>query len=130
MIPTLLVVALGGSLGAVARYVLSAEVQARAGTGFPVGTLVVNLCGAFILGLLLPRLEPAAAVPAMVSVGATPATLFLVTGVLGSFTTFSTFAFEIHALHRGGRPAAAAAYAAVSVLGGVLLVLAGSTLGR
>lgn len=112
-----LLVALGGALGAAARYGVAlwlADVAAR----FPWHTLAVNLVGSFALG-------------ALVALSMRDATRLLVlTGLLGGFTTFSTFSVEVLALFQSGRPVAALAYAGISVLGGVLCSLVGFGLAR
>lgn len=80
-------VALGGALGSVLRYLVSKSVQAKAGIEFPVGTLLVNLVGAFLVGIsfsyVVERLTLSPEVRA-----------FLITGFLGGLTTFSTFSYE------------------------------------
>lgn len=117
----LLSVALGGMLGAFARFRLSAWVQARAGRGFPWGTLAVNVAGSFALGVALPLVGAEAI--------ATPAGAFLTAGVLGAFTTFSTFAAEAAALAKEGRHGRAAGYVAASLGVGLAAVAAGVWVG-
>ena len=96
----LLFVALGGALGAIARYEITARLQQRWGPGFPIGTLVVNVLGCLLVGGVMawianrPQLEP------RVRLG-------VVVGLLGSLTTFSTFGFETIELARDGRLGAA-----------------------
>lgn len=125
----LILVALGGSMGAVARYLVAGAVQARVPGGYPLGTLSVNLSGALLLGILLPGLGAAGPMEVGGAGGlASLLPIFLLTGLLGSFTTFSAFAFEVRALHRAGRPRAAAGYATLSVVGGVALVFLGAAL--
>jgi len=81
----LLAVAAGGALGAVGRYVVISAAGARLGTDFPYGTLIVNVVGSGLMGVLL---AVAAGAP-------TDATLaFAGAGVLGGFTTFSTFVLD------------------------------------
>lgn len=115
-------VAAGGALGSLARYGLSLALPAR--DGWPVGTMVENLLGAFLLGLLLQLLLRAG--------HETPRRrwlrLTLGTGVLGGFTTYSALALELHGLLADGRPWLALGYAAVTVLGGALACLAGIAL--
>lgn len=99
-----LVVGAGGFVGSVLRYLLSLVPISRGGA-FPVNTLVINVLGAFVIGLVaaaVARLDPRAA-------------LFLRVGICGGFTTFSTFALETTTLMQNGRIAAAAAYVALSV---------------
>jgi CrcB protein len=96
----LLLISLGGMLGANVRYVLSNWAAARYGTGFPYGTLLVNAGGSFLIGLVLGLLTA--------SQRDNPdARLFIVTGFLGAETTFSTFAYETVALLRFGNRQAA-----------------------
>jgi CrcB protein len=117
-----LLVAAGGAAGTLARHGLSASVPAR--EGWPVATLLENLAGAFLLGLLLEALVRAGdETPALRRVR-----LGLGTGFLGGFTTFSAFALEVGRLLTSGSPVQAAGYFAVSVLGGLLACLAGVAL--
>jgi len=91
----ILVVFIGGGLGAVARYLLQGFVYRFAGTEFPYGTIVVNILGCFTIGLLMSSMEERFL--------ATPALrLFLTIGILGGFTTFSSFSYETMALLREG----------------------------
>ena len=83
----LAIVFLGAGLGGTMRYLLQGWVQGVAGTAFPLGTLVVNVLGCFVLGLLLPLLIGPAALDDRYRLG-------LVVGVLGGFTTFSAFGVE------------------------------------
>jgi len=84
---TWLAVALGGALGALARYGLSGWMHAATGWLFPIGTLTVNLAGSFLLGLLLQATtERYLMAPEL--------RLALTTGLCGSLTTFSTFSYE------------------------------------
>lgn len=101
-------VAAGSALGGVGRYLVSGAVQRLAGTAFPLGTLLVNLSGSFLLGLLLRH--------AVESPGLTPEMrAFLAVGFCGGYTTFSTFSYETLALLRQGEWSRAGLYAALSV---------------
>jgi CrcB protein len=83
-------VAVVGGAGAVARFALDSAVSQRTGSGFPWGTLAVNLSGAFVLGVLA-------------GAGVTGDALLLAgTGALGSYTTFSTWMLESHRLGEDG----------------------------
>lgn len=119
---TALAVALGGALGALARWGASSWIQLRTGLQFPWGTLAVNLSGAFLLGLLYGALEHATLSDA--------SRAFVGLGFLGAFTTFSTFSYEAVLLMQGGQAARALAYVAGSVVAGVVLVIAGLAAGR
>ncbi len=116
----LLAVLVGGALGAPARYALSLALPTTSGQ-WPWATLLANLLGAVLLGALLEGLArsgPDRGTRRLVRMA-------LGTGVLGAFTTYSTLAVEVDLLVHAHRPALAGLYAAVSVLGGVLLSAAG-----
>ena len=118
----LLLVAVGGALGSVLRWSATA-VLARLSrdAAFPWGTLAVNVVGSCAIGFVLTLAFERSSVP--------PATrLFLVTGVLGGFTTFSAFSWETLVLLRDGHALAAAGYAGGSVLGGLAAAALGMAL--
>lgn len=115
MTPHLLVF-LGGGLGAVARYVLSGFVGRMAGDGFPWGTLCVNILGAALIGVLVELL-------ALKFEASQHLRLFLVTGILGGFTTFSAFSLEAALMMQKGAWAMLATYIGASVLGTIAAVL-------
>lgn len=106
-----------GGLGALARFALDAAVSARAGGGFPWGTLAVNVTGAFLLGTLA-GLHPGR-----------EAELLAGAGLLGSYTTFSTWMFETHRLAEDGRSALGALDVAASLAAGLAAVALGRLLG-
>lgn len=112
---------LGGGLGSLGRWALTFVPWKTVGeAGFPLATLVTNVAGAFLIGVVV-----AAAVPA----GLSPrATLLLKTGVCGGFTTFSTFALETGDLIERGAYGAAAAYLVLSFVLGVAACLAAQAL--
>jgi CrcB protein len=100
-----LLVALGGAIGSVARWASVFLVGQYVGIAFPWGTLSVNVAGSFLIGLI-------GALARTASLGVTPdVRLFLVTGVLGGFTTFSSFSFELLGLLQRGAIGPALAYA-------------------
>jgi CrcB protein len=108
----LLVIGLGGFVGAIARYGLTGVVHRLSNGSFPLGTLVVNVLGCLVIGALMAVVEHRQAL--------SPNTrLFVMVGLLGSFTTFSTFGYETHALLRSGE----AAGALLNLLGNVILGL-------
>lgn len=117
---TLAFVALGGALGALARYGLSGWVYDRMGAGFPWGTLVVNVAGCLALGLVIRWLQVAAVAP--------ESRPFLTIGLLGAFTTFSTFSYETVALLQEGQWVRAGLYLGGSVALGIVAMVAGMAL--
>lgn len=111
-------VALGGALGAVARYGVSLALQrTNSSATFPLATLAVNVVGCLAAGAALAYFErhPVAA----------NARLFVLTGVLGGFTTFSAFGVETLALHREGRPTLAALNVGLNLALGLAAALVG-----
>jgi len=112
-----LMIALGGALGAVARYGLSGWVQAAMGTTFPMGTLVVNVLGSFLLGLSLPLFESLA--------WSAETRTMLTMGFLGAFTTYSTFSYEAVVLFEGGEWTRGGLYMGGSLLLGLAGIVSG-----
>jgi CrcB protein len=110
-------IALGGALGAPARYGVAQLVHASPHT-FPWATFWTNISGSFALGLilalLLERFPPSRFVRP-----------FVATGFLGAYTTYSTFAVESVLLAKDGRAGLALAYAAASLMGGFLMAWVG-----
>lgn len=95
MLKTLLLIAAGGAIGAVMRFLTQATVYEIAGRGFPYGTLTVNVLGSFLMGLLSIFLVEKFNLSAEWH-------LAILVGVLGSFTTFSTFSIETLVLFEQG----------------------------
>jgi CrcB protein len=118
-----LLVALGGALGSVVRYGVNFAAARAFGLGFPWGTLTVNVAGGLAMGLL-------AALFALRAEASPEAKLFLMTGVLGGFTTFSAFSLDAVALWERGEAGLAAAYVAASVGLSIAALVAGLALGR
>lgn len=119
---TLITVALGGALGAMLRY-LSVHAALRLfGPGFPWGTLIVNVAGSLIMGV--------AAALILEKTGAGRIYLFLMTGVLGGFTTFSAFSLDALYLIERGKLAASVAYIGGSVALSILALILGLWAGR
>lgn len=116
-------IAIGGALGAVARYWLSTGVYALWGREFPWGTLAVNVVGSALMGLVLAYLLSRSAHGSFIY-------SLVIVGFLGAFTTFSTFSLETLSLLEGGHVVRALS----NVLGSVVLCLlacwAGITVGR
>lgn len=117
-------VGVGGFAGANARYLLSRWIGVLVDTRFPLGTFVVNVSGAFALGIIgtitLERLLP----------NSDEWRLAAGVGFLGAFTTFSTLGWETHALFEDGSWLTALANIALSVVVGLLAVRAGIVLAR
>ncbi len=114
----LLAVALGGAVGAVARWSSVGLITRWLGTGFPYGILMVNVTGSFLMGVVVESLLARAG-------ASTELRGFLVVGVLGAFTTFSSFAFDVRALLERDEIVLAMLYVAASVLVSVLALFAG-----
>jgi CrcB protein len=119
----LAVVAVGGAIGAEGRYALGVLWPAAA-PSFPWTTLLVNVAGCLGLGVLMVVLFEFLDTPHRLL------RPLLGTGVLGGFTTFSTFSLDVEHLVRSGRPAAAAAYLAVSVLACLVAVAVATAVTR
>ena len=116
-----LAVGAGGALGAMARFGVSLWAVEHLRTGFPWGTLLVNLTGAVLIGLL-HRILPTDISPLIRP--------FLIAGVLGGYTTFSAFGLETVTLLETGHAARAALYVTASVVLAVLGVMGGAALGE
>jgi CrcB protein len=124
MVTSLLVVGgigLAGACGAVARYLLGRFVAQRLLSPFPLGTLLINVLGAFFIGIVFVL-----ATRHLVSSGAQAV---LATGFLGGFTTFSTMQWEAVQLLRGGNMRQSALYLGATVVIGFGAVFLGMALG-
>ena len=121
MFVTLLQVALGGALGASARYLTGVAAMRLIGPGFPWATLVVNIFGSFLMGVLIVVLAHK---------GETRLAPFLMIGVLGGFTTFSAFSLDALTLFERGQVWVAAAYVIVSVVFSLGAIVAGLVAAR
>ncbi len=120
---TLLLVGAGGFFGAIARYVVDGWVATSTGGGFPWGTLVVNISGSFVLGLLFAAsverglVSPAIRAPVLI-------------GFIGAYTTFSTLTLETWRLIEDGSYIAAIGNIGGSMVLGLAAVVAGLMIGR
>jgi fluoride exporter len=121
--PVVVGVALGGALGASARYLLDRVIEHRTFSVFPWATFAINLSGCFLIGLIGQALVDRHHLPAWLRVG-------LVLGVIGGYTTFSTFAQESLTLVESRDIAVALAYATGSVVVGIVFVYLGGLAGR
>ena len=114
----LLIIALGGALGAVSRFLLGNGLSRALGSALPYGTFVINIVGCFAMGLLMTIIVDREMIPAAWR-------LFLCVGFLGGFTTFSSFGYEALMLLTEGRLLAALAYVGGSVVLGLVAAAAG-----
>lgn len=111
---TVLSIAAGGAIGAVSRHFVNVASAGAFGLGFPWGTMIVNIAGSFVMGLLIGLFAQADHVTQDVRA-------FLTIGFLGAFTTFSTFSLDAVALYERGEMGLSAAY----IIGSVVLSIAG-----
>ncbi len=118
---TILYIALGGVAGTLSRYGLEGWIQNRTATGFPLGTLTVNLSGSLLLGFIIR----VATGTALISPDLRAA---LTIGFCGAFTTMSTFSYESVALLNDGDYVRAALYMGATILGCVAAVIVGTAL--
>lgn len=119
MVSGFISVAVGSVLGAIARYFVSGFVARRVGETFPWGTLIINVSGAFLIGVLGALAGNNASIMA-----APEPWLFAVTGFLGAYTTVSSFSLQTLTLARDGETGRAVSYVVLSVglcLGAVAL---------
>ena len=118
----LLLVVLGGGLGAGSRYLLGGWLHGQLGNGFPWGTFAVNASGSLMIGLVFGLAQRGSLPPA--------ATLFLAVGVLGGFTTFSAFSYETMRLLANGSVGASLLNVAGQFAVGLVAVYAGFAAAR
>ena len=119
----LVLIAIGGALGALGRYAVSSGVHQLAGHGFPYGTLVVNVAGSFVIGALYVLIVESG--NELVHYRAP-----LMIGLLGSFTTFSAFSLETVHLIEAGELLKAGTNAVLSVVLCVVCCWGGLAVGR
>jgi fluoride exporter len=121
--PNLILVMLGGALGAGARHLVGRATLAGWGASYPWGTLIVNLSGGLLMGLLAGSL-------ARIGEGGEHWRLLLGAGVLGGFTTFSAFSLETMVMLERGDWVPALGYVLASVIGSVAALAVGLQLTR
>jgi CrcB protein len=114
-----LLIALGGAAGSLLRYLVGGAVQRMSASGFPVGTMFVNVSGCFIIGVLVRQFLNMQLSPELRAL--------LIVGFCGGFTTFSTFSAETLGLIDGGEYGRAASYVVLSVTLCLAATLAGMT---
>jgi CrcB protein len=119
----ILLVALGGAVGSIARYLMASSVQTATGWNFPIGTVLVNILGCFLIGilyvLLVARPDPKHELRAL-----------LIVGVMGGFTTFSSFSLETVTLAMNGNYGGATLNVVVSVVACLVGTVLGIALAR
>ena len=118
-----LLVAIGGGTGALVRYVAASAIMTRFGGKFPLGTLVINVTGSFLIGFLMTMLTERLQLDPRWR-------LLLVVGFLGGYTTFSSFEWETYTAVRGGELWAGMLNVVSSVMLGYVAVSLGSMLAR
>ena len=114
-----LLIALGGAVGSVVRYVVGGAVQRTSDSGFPLGTMFVNVSGCFLIGVLVRQFLNMQLSPELRAL--------LIVGFCGGFTTFSPFSAETLGLVEGGEYGRAAGYVVLSVTLCLAATLAGMT---
>jgi CrcB protein len=119
---TILQVAAGGAIGATGRYLTGVGAVRVMGHGFPWGTLTVNIVGSFLMGMLVVFL--------MSRDGGTRLAPFLMTGVLGGFTTFSAFSLDVMTIYERGQIGLSGLYIVATVVLSLVAVFAGLILAR
>ncbi len=118
-----LIVFLGGGLGAAARHGINMSAARLVGTGFPYGTMLINIVGSMAMGLIAEYFALKGHLPQHWR-------LFLTTGILGGFTTFSAFSLEAALLYERGQVAGAAIYVVASVALSIAGLFAGLAIVR
>ena len=116
----ILIVGIGGFIGSVSRYLVTLFVQNRFLSTFTFGTLSVNIIGCFLIGLVYALSERG-------NIG-TEWRLFLITGILGGFTTFSSFSNETVGMLRDAQYGYAMLYVGCSLLAGIVATFGGALL--
>ena len=118
-----LIVFLGGGIGAALRHGINLAVARMLGTAFPYGTLLINISGSFIMGLVVAYF-------AFKGDASQHWRLFLTTGILGGYTTFSAFSLDVALLYERGETGLAALYVLASVAVSIGALFAGLALVR
>ncbi len=118
-----LLVAVGGGIGAAVRHLVNVAAMRLVGVAFPWGTLVINIVGCFVMGVFIEVL-------ARRFNASNELRLFVATGILGGFTTFSAFSLDFATLFERGALVPAFAYVFASVAGSLVSVFLGLWLAR
>jgi CrcB protein len=119
----LILVFVGGGLGAALRHLVNLAAPRLVGTDWPFATFFINVSGSLLMGLVAGLFALKLSLPPALR-------LFVATGILGGYTTFSTFSLETALLYQRGQAGAAALYALGSLVAGVLALFAGMALAR
>ncbi|MER8572835.1 fluoride efflux transporter CrcB [Mesorhizobium sp. M1338] len=118
----LLLVVVGGGIGAGIRHLTSMGALRLVGPNYPWGTIVINIVGSFAMGLFIAILARRG--------GSNELRLFVATGILGGFTTFSAFSLDFATLWERGVTLPAFGYALASVIGAIIALFLGLWLAR
>lgn len=118
----LLLVVVGGGIGAGIRHLTNMSAMRLVGPNFPWGTMAINIVGSFAMGLFIAML--------MRRGGSNELRLFVATGILGGFTTFSAFSLDFATLWERGATLPAFGYALASVIGAIIALFLGLWLAR
>jgi CrcB protein len=121
MFYTTLQVALGGAIGASLRFLAGVGIFKLTGPGFPLAVLSVNILGSFVMGMF---------VVFAAKTSNTHLSPFIMTGILGGFTTFSAFSLEAYTLFERGQTGAAGLYVLASVILSIAGLIAGVMIAR
>lgn len=113
----IVIVGVGGMIGSTLRFFLDKHITQNIKSRFPVGIFIINILGAFLLGLVLPIIQN------------NQVSLFFITGLLGSFTTFSTFALQIFNLGRNKEYFISLLYLILSIVWGIVFFSLGMQIG-
>ncbi|NCT41689.1 MAG: fluoride efflux transporter CrcB [Alphaproteobacteria bacterium] len=118
MINTIAAIAAGGAIGALMRHGVNIAAVKIMGHGFPYGTLTVNILGSFLMGAIIIAF-------AQIFQPTETMRVFIITGLLGAFTTFSTFSLDVATLFERGEYLTTAAYLSASVVLSIAALFAG-----
>jgi CrcB protein len=118
-----LAVAIGGGIGAAFRYIITFATNLHGGITFPYGTILVNVIGSFAIGILMMYFQSRMELSPVIK-------LFIVTGILGGFTTFSTFNMELLTFIRASQAGLALLYGGLNILGAFICCWLGIVAGE
>ncbi|MCH4166176.1 MAG: fluoride efflux transporter CrcB [Megasphaera sp.] len=122
-IEKILAVAVGGGIGAALRYIITCIANLHGGITFPYGTVLVNVVGSFTIGLLMMYFQSRLELSPLIK-------LFIITGILGGFTTFSTFNMELLTFIRASQAGLALLYGGLNIIGAFICCWLGIVAGE